>query len=305
MSVDGGDHPAPAGRPLGRGRYRAWCITDHLCRCLGQITTRGLVPPCTFFVGQRERCPTTGREHEQCYAEFDRPMRLKEVKDYFSNQELHLERRFGTQEQAINYCQKEETCCDPAGRVRVGRPVRSRELTNSDADAVHRSNFEDFYANSRNSRLDQFDRHPSWYLRHYRPLQSLLLDRCLRAPCYRRLEVRAFIGPPGTHKTSTAYMDEPLLYRVSPPSVTPGAVWWDGYSGQECVLFDDFDGWVPFRTFLQWLDVYPLLLPVKGGFVVANYTKVYITSNLDPYVWYQGVDPAPLLRRLKEVKYFT
>ena len=71
------------------------------------------------------------------------------------------------------------------------------------------------------------------------------------------------------------------------------------------MLFDDFDGWVPFRTFLQWLDVYPLLLPVKGGFVVANYTKVYITSNLDPYVWYQGVDPAPLLRRLKEVKYFT
>jgi hypothetical protein len=81
-------------------------------------------------------------------------------------------------------------------------------------------------------------------------------------------------------------------------------VWWDGYCGQDAVLIDDFDGWVPFRTFLQWLDVYPLTLPIKGGFVVANFSRVFITSNLDPTVWFPGVDYAPLLRRFSEVKHF-
>jgi len=301
-----GDHPTPTGGAVGRGRYRAWCITDNLCSCIGLVTERGLVSPCSFFVGQTERCPTTGRLHEQCYAEFERPLRLKEVKDHFENQQLHCERRHGTQEQAIAYCQKEESREANSRSVRVGRPHRQRATTNTDADEIHRSNLSELYdSNYGLSRLANFDKFPTWYLRHYRAIQPLLLERQLSSPCFRRLQVRVFIGPPGTGKTAAAYLDEPLLYRVPPPSVVPGSVWWDGYGGQDAVLFDDFDGWVPFRTFLQWLDCYPLLLPVKGGFVLANYTKVFITSNLDPFLWFPGVDSAPLLRRFKEVKNFT
>jgi len=177
------DNPTPTGPRLGRGRYRCWCITDNLCRCIGLVTQRGLVSPCTFFIGQREQCPTTGRHHEQCYAEFDRPLRLQEVKDHFENQTLHLERRFGTQDQAIQYCQKEDTCVDIAGRLRVGRPHRSREASQSDADDLHRSTFENFYEqDSGYSRLDNFYRNPSWYLRHYRAIQPLLLERTLSNP---------------------------------------------------------------------------------------------------------------------------
>lgn len=56
---------------------------------------------------------------------------------------------------------------------------------------------------------------------------------------------------------------------------------WDGYKGQDVVLFDDFrSDMFGITDLLRWLDVYPLELPCRYRNKQACYTKVYFTSNV-------------------------
>ena len=45
------------------------------------------------------------------------------------------------------------------------------------------------------------------------------------------------------------------------------------------VVLDDYYSDIRYQQLLRVLDRYPLRLPVKGGFVPAEYTTVLITSN--------------------------
>lgn len=97
-------------------------------------------------------------------------------------------------------------------------------------------------------------------------------------------EVRLLLGPSGVGKTRACWERTPKLVSI------PGSLeWFDNYMGDEAILFDEFDGAlskVTLKWLLQLLDRYPLRLPIKGGFVAAKYTTVYITSNLHPRDWY-------------------
>lgn len=68
-----------------------------------------------YAVFQKERGNGTQHEHWQCYIELKCQMRLTEVKKMLNDNTCHLEPRFGTQQQAIDYCTKENT--------RIGEPV--------------------------------------------------------------------------------------------------------------------------------------------------------------------------------------
>lgn len=126
--------------------------------------------------------------------------------------------------------------------------------------------------------------------------------RRLVAPRTRRLEltVQVYVGEPGTGKTRKVYDDCPDVYRVP-----FGGLWFDGYTGQRDVLFDDFDGDVPFRFLLQLLDIYPLDVPIKGGFVCWSPIRIFFTSNKSPDEWYPTERYGPLERRITEIKQFT
>lgn len=108
---------------------------------------------------------------------------------------------------------------------------------------------------------------------------------------HRDVQVHVLVGPPGCGKTRAVYSVAPDVYSK------PDGQWWDGYSGQDTILLDDFDGHIPYTTLLKYLDRYPVQLPVKGGFVAANYTAVYITSNHPVRHWY-GHETAALNRRI-------
>ena len=54
----------------------------------------------------------------------------------------------------------------------------------------------------------------------------------------------------------------------------------DGYSGQDVMLFDEFRSSLPLSNMLCYLDGYPLMLPCRYANRVACYTKVYIISNI-------------------------
>lgn len=84
------------------------------------------------MVYQKEECPTTKKQHWQGYCEFSCQLRLGEVKKLFGDNSLHLEPRWGTQDQAISYCTKTDTRLEKP--VHFGSP--KRQGNRSDLDTI-------------------------------------------------------------------------------------------------------------------------------------------------------------------------
>lgn len=119
----------------------------------------------------------------------------------------------------------------------------------------------------------------------------------------RNFKTKVFVlwGPTGTGKTRFAH-DQIM----NTSSWSPGDyAWFDGYIGQDIVIFDDYRGEYPLQMLLKLLDRYPMRVPVKGGFTTWRPRKVYITSNLSPRAWYPTEDLVSidaLFRRLESIE---
>lgn len=62
-----------------------------------------------YLVAQTEVAPGTGTPHIQGYLELKRRLSWNQIKTLLGNRTTHLEKRLGTQDQAITYCLKEDT----------------------------------------------------------------------------------------------------------------------------------------------------------------------------------------------------
>lgn len=54
----------------------------------------------------------------------------------------------------------------------------------------------------------------------------------------------------------------------------------DSYHGQSVLVFEEFASQIPIEDMLNYLDIYPLMLPARFNDKVACYDTVYITSNI-------------------------
>lgn len=81
----------------------------------------------------------------------------------------------------------------------------------------------------------------------------------------------------------------------------------DGYKGQDVILFDEFRSSLKFSDMLAYIDGHPVMLPCRYADKVACYTKVYIISNIPlekQYPLVQVEEPAgyaAFRRRIEEV----
>lgn len=103
---------------------RNWCITifDYDLDEIDMYDKQYI----KYIIMQEEECPKTNKKHLQGYVEFTKSVRFTYVKDVFG-QSVHVEKRRGSQEQAINYCKKDET--STGFRYEYGRPARQGERT--------------------------------------------------------------------------------------------------------------------------------------------------------------------------------
>lgn len=121
-------------------------------------------------------------------------------------------------------------------------------------------------------------------------------------------EVFVYYGATGTGKTRKAYEDTSYdlaeTWRWTPGA---GATFFDGYCGQDNVIFDEFRGQIPLGNMLTLLDGYPMTVQVKGSSVHWSPIKVILTSPIHPKEWYtsMGDDKIDqLLRRIKRIVRF-
>lgn len=230
-----------------------------------------------------------GTYHFQGYLEFNRTTRLGAVRKLLPG--VHAEPRKGTQQEAMDYCKKLDAT-HLGGPYEWGTPSKGqggrtdlKELQNDLSTGMSLQGISDKY-------FGQFIR----YHRGISLYSSLHMSQEDRKPL-----VSYYYGPTGTGKTATATLAYPEAYWKDSQSK-----WWDGYSGEECVLIDDFRGGITFASMLRWLDRYRKTGETKGGHVPLKYRRVIITSNKMAHSVYhsEGLDIAAFLRRIDSFLHF-
>ncbi|UNY50598.1 replication associated protein [Chifec virus UA15_35] len=248
---------------------KGWCFTKNNYNDGDEHDLKArLGDTVVFAVIGRETCPTTGTRHLQGYALFKSRKRFDTVKRLIGDC-AHVEAAKGSPGQNLTYCSKEGNF-ETIGEV----PVANKKPIELVCEALKNGS----------SLRDICVDHTATFIRYHRGIQRAIevlgegRQRGWKTKC------AVLVGPPGTGKsrrfaelcgsTSTYYKQR--------------GEWWDGYESQQCVIIDDFYGWLRYDDLLRILDRYPLRVPVKGGFVQFVAKCVFISSNKEKEDWYKG-----------------
>jgi len=258
-----------------------WRILDTVKEKRRQ--TRGII-------FQEEQTPTKKTPHLQGFIRFEKAVARNFVKETLGASHVWCEIAVDA-EKAITYCRKHET--------RFGETYEEGDLQFEQGKSSRMT--EAVRLIQEGSSVDDVgSEYPEQLVLHERGFRALRALHQKKHKALRTdLKVYLLYGATGVGKTFAVFKEHPDAYFVNPPS--SGTVWYDGYDGESVLVLDEFSGWMSHAELLRLLDVYPLTVPYKGGFIRAVYTTVYITSNFHPGDWYPsflGECSAPLARRI-------
>lgn len=241
----------------------------------------------SYVVYGLEVAPSTGTPHLQGYIELKQQLGIKAIhKNIFGDQKIHIEKRKGTQKQAIDYCKKinQTPPCEPNTEVfEQGNPThqgRRTDLSNISKQVKEGVSLGVIVQQCESFQQIRF----AEKIFEYKPLSSE----------YRAREVYWHYGATGSGKTKAVYDDirrrqeEDKTFDFFRSNIG-GGQWFTGYNGQPLALLDEVRaGRWPYATMLELLDGYEVRIPTKGGFTSWNPSIVYITSPLHPKECYKG-----------------
>jgi len=241
--------------------------------------------PYQFITWQRES-GESGTPHLQGYVWLKKKTTLAGVKKLLPT--AHWEPRRGSHEEAVAYCNKEDTRVE--GPWTEGEPPAQGKR--NDLHVVAKSILDGMPL----SEVAQI--YPVQYIHYHRGFNALRLATTKHRDPTVAPDVTVYWGPTGTGKSRTAYEAAPEAYWL------PQGKWFDTYEGQETVIIDEFYGWLPYSFVLRLLDRYPMLVETKGGQLRFVSSRIIFTSNKPPWEWYDvSFDQGPLERRISRILY--
>lgn len=241
------------------------------------------------------------------YLELRRKAGLAALKKLLAK-EIHAEARLGSREQARHYCMKpvQDCTCEHCATEpeRVAGPWEAG--TWSEAGQGKRTDLtQAIDLLKTGATMHQVAlAFPAVYVRAQRGLAALQAE--IAEPRTNPPEVYICYGPPGCGKSVLSRKtSDPENTWVDPLGT---GSWFDGYSGQDVAIFDDFDGAMShwrLKDLLKALDRYALRVPVKGSFTIWKPTKIWLTTNYHPRSWWDWTAREPqypaLQRRVTRV----
>jgi hypothetical protein len=249
--------------------------------------------------------------HTHIFTYFKNPVRFSTLKNLFP--QAYLEPAKGTALQNRQYIFK-ENCSDKA-KEQTNLPETHEEFGEMPIEKQgKRSDLEQLYELIENgcSKKGIFDINAS-YIRHFDLIDKVhdfvsaekfksehpdgIVDR----------EVYYVFGDTGTGKTSGILKRHGIdnVYRVTNYK-NP----FDGYSGQDVLVFEEFNSSLPIEDMLKYLDRYIDELPCRYVRKLGQYSIVYIVSNLslsEQYVCEQKLHRKTweaFTRRIYEVQHY-
>lgn len=240
-------------------RSRGWCFTLNNYSSEDYEFAKDVVSrSCRYLVVGKEEAPTTGTPHLQGYIYFDNGKSLAAVRRIFPR--AHFLAARGDAKANREYCSKggeffEHGTC-PASQEEKGR--RGREA------AAERWAL---------AKAGSFEQLPPESIKTYEYIHAKF---GLAPKDLEEIDNLWIFGPTGCGKSR--YVRENFVSFYSKPM----SKWWDGYSGEEVVVLDDFD---PSHGkflgyFLKiWADRYVFNAEVKGGMLKIRPKRVIVTSQ--------------------------
>lgn len=236
-----------------------------------------------YLIYQQEKCPKTNKVHWQGYAELARQTRFPTLKKKFPT--WHMEKRKGTQKQAIAYCSKKETQIAPPKEH--GEPKKQGRRT--DIDCAKQ------YASEGRSVRDFIDDHASSF-QSIRTIEKVLEYK--EKPRDFKPVVFWLSGPTGIGKTRIASTIADFLGDVWFSG--KNLKWWQGYDAHQSVILDDFRAdFCTYHELLRILDRYPYTIELKGRSrqLLARYMFITCPYTADD-IYPTHEDKRQLIRRI-------
>lgn len=244
-----------------------------------------------YLIWQTELCPKTNNLHYQGYVELSAPMRLKAVKELLGYNQLHLEGRKGSRDEARDYCLKADT--KVKGPWELGSWESGGSGKRNDLDEAAKTIREEGINAVADAAPGQFIR----LQKHFRDYDTYISGRTLSVS----RQVLAFWihGPSDIGKSHCIYESVADLYSMTPGK---GQNWFDCYNREQALLIDDMlPDTVPASEILHIADKWRYRIPVKGSFTWARWNLVVVTSNHSIHFVYQGVSNIQSIIRRFEI----
>ncbi len=251
----------------------------------------------------------TNTFHTHIYIVFETPRRFSTLLKNFNG--AHFDVAHGTSQENRDYVFKEgKWLNDEKGETNhrdsheeYGEIPQERQGKRTDLDLLYdmikngMSNYEILEENPRYMlQLEKIDRARKTYV------EESYRDK------WRDVETTYIWGVTGSGKTRSV-MDAygyRNVYRVTDYTHP-----FDGYDGQDIVLFEEFRSSLRIENMLKYLDGYPVELPSRYNNKVACFTKVFICTNIDLRHQYRDIQTDcpetwnAFLRRIQYVKTYT
>lgn len=235
-----------------------------------------------WIKGQLESGHGTNYRHWQLVCAFGSRKSLRQCKREFGP---HAHCELTRSDAADEYVWKDDTYIGQRFTFGI-KPIRR----NSKVD------WESVWTAAKSGKLDDIPAHVRTTC--YRTLRNIASDYDRPEPMVRSCHV--FWGPTGTGKSRRAYAEAGLGAYYKDPRTK----FWCGYQDQANVVIDEFRGGIDIAHLLRWLDRYPVFVETKGSSRPLKAVTYWITSNLDPSLWYPEIDyqtQEALLRRMQVI----
>lgn len=221
-----------------------------------------------------------GTPHLQGYIEFKAGKRLCTMKKLIPR--AHFEVRRGTAQQAATYCKKDGKFHEVGSISEQGKrtdlnKLKDEIMNGKTIDSIILETPEIYHQ----------------YGRTLEKIEELKHLECYRSEMTQGIWLWGATGVGKTHKALEGY--NPKTHYIYPNDNG----WWDGYRGQETVVFNDFRGEIPYALMLQLVDKYPMTVKRRGRPPMPFVSKrVIVTSSLPPEDVYHNVNARDSIEQL-------
>lgn len=221
----------------------------------------------------------------------------------FMRNDIHLEVRKGTREQADAYLTKDHQFREIINLRRL-QPGRRTDLEHIKELIDEGSSFFDLYSENFGATV-RYEKG----LRNYIAMRDTIEAT---STIFEPPEIIVYVGPSGSGKSWRCATDPDYVdgkgYRF--PIQMDSKIYFDGYDRQKCLWFDEFSGkCMQFTKFCQLTDRYGGRYETKGGSVlIFGLKKILISTIQFPHLWWAGserfnTDTEQLYRRLTKCYY--
>lgn len=246
-----------------------------------------------YCIYQFEVGTNGGTRHIQGYARAKSARTLEQWKSVIGRR-AHIEFARGTPQQNIRYCTKDET--REPGSDPIEHGDRPNQGGRTDLAAVAAAVTQ---TRSLQAVAEEF---PADFIRYSSGIQRYFSITDTRKRLW-KTAVFWFHGPTGTGKSLEAHTRFPDAYWKMGTNK-----WWDGYTGEDAVIIDDYRrDFSTFAELLRLFDRYPMRVEIKGGSVPFLAKTIVVTTSKDPYDTWEGrsdEEIQQLIRRIDEIKLF-